>query len=378
MRYTISEDDGYIFIDMNGNIVPRPANALPDDIVADYPQVSADGVYIAKDGNFYGLKNTNGDIIADFIYKDIKPNADYTLFAFSLNKKGGVMNTAGETIINNLESHVRFYENYIFSNFNLYNLNGELIAEQISKIHQFNNNLLVEASTIKTTIDDKEVDTAIINTNGEIIKNLPKKDFYDYEKLGEYYFIAEDVDKITSTFSCIPLIYQIKETDYNHYNVFIFMDENGNILPIQIIQDDYQPSSGYSKSNNYSSVIDKTNNKTYLIDNNNAIATIEGYQVQLLNDYILYSTVNKILTLYDFNMNEIATISNKYKISNNTIVYSDADTGLYGVIIGDKIIHDARFTSASINEAGTVITAERGNDKFYYAVATSAEIVFPE
>jgi hypothetical protein len=115
MRYTISEDDGYIFIDMNGNIVPRPANALPDDIVADYLQVSTDGVYIAKDGSFYGLKNTNGDVNADFIYKDIKPNADYTLFAFSLNKKGGVINTAGETILNTDKDEIKFYKNNIIA-----------------------------------------------------------------------------------------------------------------------------------------------------------------------------------------------------------------------------------------------------------------------
>jgi hypothetical protein len=364
-RYGIK--DGYVFIDMNGNIVPRPANALPDDIDPDYPKVSADGVYIAKDGNFYGLKNINGSNVTDFIYSDIKPKDDYTLFAFELNKKGGVMNTTGETIINfNAKANqILLFKNVIQigNGGDVYNYKGEMLFD-IGGFRQIGNNILVSGAELNSNQKD-QLRKGVIDTNGNVIKNFSSDtESIDYDAEIRYF-------DSSIVYSCLPIYDRINR---NH----VMVDKNGTILPIEPIIDLKLNFKEFTRTNNYSAIIDKNNNKSYLIDNNNAIATIEGYQVQLLNDYILYSTENIMLTFYDFNMNEITTASNKYNTYGDSVVYEDANNGLYGVIIKDKIVIEAKFTDVKVDDKHNIITAKRGNDTFYYTVATGAEIVLPE
>jgi hypothetical protein len=356
------ENKEHRYVDSTGNIFDLSDSALleyfptmPADASKDYPYVQ-NGVYIATaDEKFYGLKSENGDVLVDAIYSLIKPNKDFTYFICSLNGNNNIVSATGETmfIINSRIDEIKFdlYPGFVYAygtGHGLYNLStGEKIFE--TSIYQ----ALPESRFLTSN--------GVFDENGDVLFD---KDTF---KTDEYY-----VTEINKIGELSPYLYCELWNYYRDYFRFI-IDYDGNIINIDEEWYNYRGTPKIRYQSDHLFVL--YSDLVYIYDSTmkliNSFVPVDNISYEPFCDYLLKAQA----TLSNYNGEIVAEYSEISDIINdNTVCYSDKNTGLWGVIQNGEIVIEPQYTKISGSE---VLKLERGAEVTYMLTDNLIEIDMP-
>jgi hypothetical protein len=373
----------YIYKDRNGLMVIRPENA---------PKVYGEinGITIFRDGNFYGLADSDKDIIVDAIYNELEGNEDYSLFKFQINNTVGVIDNKGNYIV---KPNSYNYNSLIINDKNIIcRLNGEY--NDIRDMYSLNGDYIGRYRDL-SYLGDNHYFIYTSESMGEII-DLNGKTIISEEKLNTKYSIIESRSgntKEPNSFIIKPkndiskMFLGMEVTEYDGYNVISYtniLDTNGDsIFSIT----DYNLESvylgdGYFITNWYDFSKDIMH-KSYIhsIDSPSQIVEITNSALIILeNGMILDEDSNKLYSIdkESLKLQSLLT-TDDYEVVQNSIIVSDATGTFWGLAVEDGLFFPFDYTDYEIiNDDKSIICLIRGNTRRYIITSTCVEINLPD
>jgi predicted small secreted protein len=386
LKFTVWPLDEIEYYDKN--LEPAPAPEVPDG--------SVNGKFIVREGNYYGVTDTDGNVLVDAVYDKITGSKDYSLFRVEINGAKGVVNDKGETIIPvgkdpDYYSLTIFDNNIIFVNkseeHTLYNAKGEVLKEFPTGDVIYHAHYLGQDNIFVWTPYDAPSFSTIYNSKGEIVKeNVITNETLSASKYKTFALISDLTDYNENTTLEIGednFVSLFSVGDYRSSSYDTLIDSQGNVLfPPQ--------NNGLVKKfakypGGYFLYFETNNNKKILFfnDNNKLLQTFENFwEVFFSDSFYLVETIDEerhhVYTILDSSFNEIYSGRAECEISRNAAVVSDESDTFFGLYIGDTLMYPCEYTEINFVADGNIAVLKKGNTETLVTTKTGAVITLPQ